>query len=264
MKIYKIINDENEEEVGVLLYYEKCREYIVELKENLDEWTAPLMFAHFVKKKIYTIPREYSFLWVKERVIPSGRQNIGQILKKYKMDSYDEMKLLELSSGRCSQDSLYIKKTDEIPDYVLNRRCNITDCSICGNNSVLCFFENGEVKKVDLRKLTNIDKVTTVIKNRGVFESCMVGTGGYFLTFNDSIDIPAYAIYEAGVTIPLTKDDFIIFAKRNLLDTSESCEMLNCSRQNLSYMLAHQMLHPVKADVKGNLYLKGEVLANRW
>jgi len=92
----------------------------------------------------------------------------------------------------------------------------------------------------------------------------MVGTGGYFITFNDSIDISASVIYDAGATIPLTRDDFIIFAKKNLLDTSECCEMLECSRQNVSYMVSQQMLSPVKNDVKGNLYLKGEVLANRW
>ena len=264
MKVYNIINDENEEVIGTLLYYEKCHDFIVELKDNLDEWTAPLMFSGFVKKKIYTIPREYSFLWVKERVIPSGRQNIVQILKNHKMDSYDEMKLLELSGGRCSQDSLYIKKTDEIPDYILKRRCNITECSICGDNSILCFFENGEVKKVDLNELKHINKVTNVIKNRNLFESCMVGTGGYFITFNDSIDISASVIYDAGATIPLTRDDFILFTKKNLLDTSECCEMLECSRQNVSYMVSQKMLTPVKNDVKGNLYLKGEVLANRW
>jgi len=43
-------------------------------------------------------PRDLSFLWVKERIIPSGRQNISAILKNHKMDAYDEMKFLELSS----------------------------------------------------------------------------------------------------------------------------------------------------------------------
>ena len=59
------------------------------------------------KKKIYTIPRDISFLWVKERVIPSGRQNIKAILTQHHMETYDEIVILEISEGRCSQDSLY-------------------------------------------------------------------------------------------------------------------------------------------------------------
>ena len=36
--------------------------------------------------------------------------------------------------------------------------------------------------------------------------------------------------------------------------------MLECSRQNLAYMLNKDILKPIKEDVKGNLYLKGDVL----
>lgn len=48
MKIYEILDEENRSSVGVLLYYEKKREFIVELQESLDEWTAPLLFSGLV------------------------------------------------------------------------------------------------------------------------------------------------------------------------------------------------------------------------
>ena len=118
MKIFEIIDEENKLLAGILLYYEKEGTCIIELPEYLDEWTAPLLFASYVKKKIYTIPRDISFLWVKERVIPSGRQNIKSILAQHHMESYDEMKFLEISAGRCSQDSLYIRKIDDLPEFV--------------------------------------------------------------------------------------------------------------------------------------------------
>ena len=70
MRIYEILDSENEMSVGILQYYEKEQTYIIELQEYLDEWSAPLLFTSYVKKNIYTIPREISFLWVKERVIP--------------------------------------------------------------------------------------------------------------------------------------------------------------------------------------------------
>lgn len=158
----------------LLFYYEKEKNCIVELPEYLDEWTAPLLFTSYVKRKIYTIPRGISSLWVKERVIPSGRQNIKDILAQHHLQSYDEMKFLEISEGRCSQDNLYIKKIDELPDFVIKRQ------------------------------------------------------------------------------------------QKNILDTTESCSMLECSRQNISYMVSQGQLAPVKEEVRGNLYLKGDVLRTMW
>lgn len=92
----------------------------------------------------------------------------------------------------------------------------------------------------------------------------MVGTGGCFITFNDSIDIPADALYEAGITLPLSLNDIISFAPNNLLDTSDSCTLLNCTRQNVSYLAKRSQLTPAKENVNGNLYLKGDVLRNMW
>ena len=87
--------------------------------------------------------------------------------------------------------------------------------------------------------------------------------GGYYLTFNDSVDIPAEKIYKLGMTIPLKRDDFITFLD-NILDTSESCKLLNCSRQNLSYLVKQKQLTIAKPNVSGNLFMKGDVLRNQW
>ena len=45
MRIFAIMDTERAENLGTLLYYEKEKTFIVELKNDLDEWTAPLMFA---------------------------------------------------------------------------------------------------------------------------------------------------------------------------------------------------------------------------
>ncbi|WP_073387450.1 hypothetical protein WAA20_01880 [Butyrivibrio fibrisolvens] len=128
MKIFEIIDDDNNLSIGTLLYYKKAKDFYIELVETLDEWTAPLLLTAYVKHGIYTIPRDISKLWVCERIIPSNRQNIGSILTTHKLKAYDEMKFLELSEGRCSQDSLYIKKIDSLPEYVHNRNLqNLTD-----------------------------------------------------------------------------------------------------------------------------------------
>lgn len=122
MKIFHIMDEENKLLVGVLFYEEKERTCHIELPEYLDEWTAPLLFNGYIKQKIYSIPQDLSLLWVEERVIPSGRQNLQSILEHHRIDGYDEIKFLEIPEGRCSQDSLYIKESNEVPDFVKGRQ----------------------------------------------------------------------------------------------------------------------------------------------
>lgn len=265
MKIYEILDSETELSIGVLQYYERERSCVIELRNYLDEWSAPLLFTGYVKRKIYTMPRDISFLWVKERVIPSGRQNINEILKNHRLPRYDEMKMLEISSGRCSQDSLYIKELDSLPEFVKERKKhNLLDCVMCEKNTVLCFFADNTVKKIALEQIAESDGVDKVMKNNALFESGEVGTDGYCLTFNHSIDIPAYELYKIEKSIPMCRSDFDNFIRKNILDTTESCHLLECTRQNIAYMIRKQMVSPVKAEVKGNLYLKGDILKNKW
>lgn len=262
MKAFEISDIKSKKHIGILLYYEKEKTFIVELKTGISEWDAPLLFSGFVKKGIYTIPRDISYAWISERVIPSGRQNISDILNRYHMKEYDEIKLLELSEGKCSQDDLYLKKTDVLPDYVLKRKkYNLTDFFLLDGMHALCFFEDETVRKIDLKKLGLPEHITG---NRDLLDTCKVGCGGYYLTINDSIDISAAPLYEKSVIIPLSVNDFKTFIRENVCDTSGACEMLNCSRQNLSYLIKQEQIHTVKKDVNGNLFLKGEILRNMW
>ncbi len=260
MRIYELIGSKT---LGVLLYYEKDKTFIIELDESLDEWSAPLMFAGLVKKGIYTIQRRDAFRWVNERIIPSGRQNIASILANHKLFEYDEMKMLELSGGVSSQDDIRIKKTDDLPDYVGKRmRQNLTDVFVSGD-SLVCFFADESVKRVNLRDL-NDDGANKVLSNRTLLQDCSLGAGGYYVTFRDSVDIPTGLLYEHGRKLPVTKEDFLAFVKHDVCDTKEVCNALGCSRQNVSYMVKQDMLPALKTDVKGNLFLKGDVLRSRW
>lgn len=265
MKIFEIIDAELELSMGVLLYYEKEKTCIIELQEYLDEWTAPLLFTSYVKQHIYTIPRDISRLWVQERVIPSGRQNIKAILAHHNLKEYDEMIFLEISDGKCSQDSLYIKKIESLPEYVLVRtEHNIEECVMSEKQRLLCFFVDGTVKKIDLADICEVEGVDKIIKNDKLYQSGKVGTGGYFITFNDSIDLPSRILYERGERIPLCLGDFTAFVQNNVIDTTQSCNILQCSRQNVAYMVSHKQMSPIKEDVRGNLYLKGDVIRNQW
>lgn len=265
MKVYDIIDGELERSIGTLLYYEKEKSFIMELMNDLDEWTAPLLTTSLVKQGIYTIPKDVSFAWVSGRVIPSGRQNIGAILNRHHLKEYDEMKFLEISKGRCSQDAIHIRPIDELPKYVIERQeKNITQVTPLEGFRLLCFFEDGVTKLIDCSRFSDQYDMDKIISNEGLFQSATVGTGGYSVTFADTMDLPAAPLYDMGDEIPLSCRDFITFLQINVLDTTQSCDFLGCSRQNLLYFVRQQKLRAVKNDVKGNLYLKGDIIRLNW
>ena len=129
---------------------------------------------------------------------------------------------------------------------------------------LLCFFVDKTVKIIDLAAICEVEGIDTIIRNEKLYQSGKVGTGGYFVTFNDSIDISASLLYERGERIPLRLGDFTAFVQNNVIDTTQSCNILQCSRQNVAYMVSHQQMIPIKEDVRGNLYLKGDVIRNQW
>ena len=47
--------------------------------------------------------------------------------------------------------------------------------------------------------------------------------------------------------------------EKNVVDTSTACDMLQCSRQNLSYLVNERKIEPIIYGTKENLYLKGEI-----
>lgn len=82
--------------------------------------------------------------------------------------------------------------------------------------------------------------------------------------FNGSIDIPAAALYGTGFELPISVEDLKAVARKNILSTAEACNLLECTRQNVAYMVNQQQLEPLKKEDTGSLYLKGELLQTRW
>lgn len=249
--------------IGYLFYFEKAENFIIELCADLEEWDAPLLFQKMVREKKYTIPTDVSLMWVKERVVPSGRQNIGTILKNHKLKEYSEMALLNLSKGRCSQDSCYIVEIQEeqIPSDIKDRmKKNIRECFPVEGNQMVCLFKDNAVKKINLSLLIGqYQELSHVLKNKMLLDSMKVGPGGYSVIFNDSIEIAVSDIRRIGQVIPLTAEDFYNFVSRNVLDTTRTCEMLQCSRQNISYLVKEKKITPIICGTKENLYLKGDM-----
>ena len=82
--------------LSILVYDEDRKEFTIDIPEDVTEQEAPFMMSLFVERGIRHIGPEWSIRWIRERVVPSSRQNIGQILREH--------------DGRSCQDECYIEE----------------------------------------------------------------------------------------------------------------------------------------------------------
>lgn len=249
--------------IGYLFYYEKAESFVIELCEDMDKWEAPILFQGLVEQGIYTIPTEISLMWVRERIIPSGRQNIGMILKNHNLKEYSEWAMLFLSKGYCSQDACYIKEiTDEdVPESIRNRlNKNVLECFWAEDDYLICLFKDDTVRRIDFTDIAiKYCELFHVLNNEKLKESIKVDVGGYGISFNDSIKISTLVLRSNGTQLPLTARDFLRFTTQNVVDTGTACDMLQCSRQNLHYLVKERKLVPLFCGTKENMYLKADI-----
>lgn len=270
MKIFAIRNefDNAHKDLAYLLYYEKDKRFYIELPEDADPWETPLLLSSTLKKGQKTVNAYWSRMWVQQRIVPTDRQNLGQVLKSNHLSEYDEFSLLMLANGRCAQDDYYLAPVDEkeLPDSLLRRfHKKVEDVVPLNEYNLLIFFRDGAVKKWNAQKyLCNNNAFGLIVKRDDLFQSVCVQTGGHGICWGEQLAIPADTLYEEGKKIPLTYDDICSFVKNRVVNSAEAAELLDCSRQNIEDLVRRGKLHPVKTDAKSKLFLKSEILQRKW
>ncbi len=129
---------------------------------------------------------------------------------------------------------------------------------------LLVFFEDGAVKKFDVKKLFEQWPEYRALENESLFKKIKVEAGGYGISWNEELDCSEGELYQNGVDVPLQLDDFRAFAENNLISTHEASCLLECSKQNIDDLVRRKKLHPIKKDQRYNLFLKCEVVARIW
>ncbi len=270
MKIFAVKNEYLENmTVAYLVYYEKKKKFFIELLEENDEWQTPIYLVPFKRKKEMTVNSYYSRNWVEQRIVPHDRQNITQILKKNGLKLYDEMSLLTLANGRCAQDELYIEETDydSLPYNVKKRYDHrVDDVVSLSDNRILVFFMNRTVKVCDLNKI--IKKDSSLYRMLSVHpkevDNVNIQVGGYGIFWDEDMFIGSEELYSKGEYVPLAKEDFDYSVSKRVVNTAEACEILNCSRQNIEYLISKNKLTPVKENEKGKLFLRSDIEKREW
>lgn len=128
------------------------------------------------------------------------------------------------------------------------------------NMNLLVFFENGVIKKFDVKPIIKDFPEFQALENEDIFNLVQVEPGGYGIIWNSELDCSEGELWENGVEIPLDTDDFTSYVKYNTLVSSEATELLNCSRQNLDSYIRRGRLKPIKESQRSKLFLKTDVL----
>lgn len=265
MKIFAIRENNINENIGYLFYYEKSKECYIELMDNLNEWNVPLILSSLYKNGFRTINSYWTKVWISQRIVPKDRQNIGQILKDNKLKYYDEFELLLLSKGRCEQDDYYLEEInkDDLPKKILDRfEIKIEDILVLKDNKLLLFFKNKKVKLFDLKEYVLEHKEFEIVNK--YIKEVQILVGGYGIYWDSNLEIMDYVLYDLGKAINPTKDIFIDYIKNSVLTTAEVVELLNCSRQYVNELVKNDKLHPIKSSEKNTLFLKSEVIKLNW
>lgn len=128
------------------------------------------------------------------------------------------------------------------------------------NMNLLVFFENGVIKKFDVKPIIKDFPEFHSLENEDIFNLVHVEPGGYGISWTPELDCSEGELWENGVEIPLDTDDFTSYVKYNTLVSSEATELLNCTRQNLDSYIRRGRLKPIKESQRSKLFLKTDVL----
>ena len=109
MKEYRIVNKRSRNtKLASLIYDDNKKEFHIVIPRHQNEKKLPMLLKASVQKNIYEMGADISMAWVRNRIIPCERQNIGHFLKSYGMDSYREDLILEKTEGRSIQDDYMV------------------------------------------------------------------------------------------------------------------------------------------------------------
>lgn len=249
--------------MGYLFYYERSRRFYAELLKNLDEWTAPFVFAGFVKRGIYSIDSDWTMSFVRQRIIPYDRQNLGAVLKANKLREYDEYKLLQMSEGRCAQDELFLvrcKESDVVSDIQDRLKEKVRDVLPMEELKIMVFFMDDTSRIINIgRMLADDRRFANIFKDDGLFQNVKASPGGNGIEWGEERFISAEILRHAGEDAHINYNELLTFVRKRVIDTTEAAGLLNCSRQYIGQLSSKGRITPLKCGSNNSLFLKCDI-----
>lgn len=268
MKICKVVDESmDQRDVGYLFYYENEDAFVIELSDDLSCEEVSIFFEPFVERGELTLNSKWSKYWVSQRVVPTDRQNLGQILRDNKLKDYNKYRLLMLGHGRCAQDDYAVIKVDasELPAWVKERmKKRIEFCASISSGRVVTIFNDGTIRIFDKGRIdvdeANVDTAKEHAASEELTsEAVRLAPCGVAINIGKSASINAREIYESTKPLPLRREDLRTLMSQYIVDTKDVCEELGCSRQYVHQLTQNDELVAFKEDTKTTLYTKSDI-----
>lgn len=105
---FKVID--NDKPLAELTYEVDTKTFHLSIYKDTPLRELPLMLDVYASEGEYELSAEKSLRWVRARIIPPNRANIGEILRGFGMEEYDEFEMLYKLKGICCQDDMTIEE----------------------------------------------------------------------------------------------------------------------------------------------------------
>ena len=125
---------------------------------------------------------------------------------------------------------------------------------------LLVIFNNNVVKIFDVKQIIPNYPEYASLENEDLFSLVQVEPGGYGVAWTSELDASEGDLWENGIELPLTVEDITLFVRRNIMNTSEVSDLLQCSRQNVEDLIRRKKLEPIKTFQKGKLFLRADII----
>jgi len=265
MKIYSI-RDKTVGDYDLAYFYmnERTGDCCIELCDGVDEWDLPFILDYYAKKGEKSIDMQHTMEFIRQRIIPPDRQNIGSVLKDNGLEEYDEIKLFVLADGRCAQDECYIRRImmKDLPDYIIERMGHyIETVVVTENGDYLIGFRNNEIailskEDENLLKERCYARMIAYVDKLGINVSGM----GNYLSIGGHDCISGEYAYKHGRKLTAKMSDLQKLALQSIMSTQDVCETLGCSRQNVNDLVRRGKLTPIEANNRNMIFSKSEVM----
>ena len=195
------------------------------------------------------------------------RQNLGEVLRENGLSDYDELRLLELTEGRCSQDACYLvpRALGELPTWYAERTSQrLRDVFALSDFRLMALFRSGEVVWLSARELLADRRVfARILQDEEVFRRAALQAGGHGVRWGEQLALSSEELLRAGHPLPLSAEDVALVARQALCGTAEVMQVLGCTRQNVSDLVRRGRLSSYKVDGRMQLFLRSDVLDRR-
>lgn len=106
---FYVKNEGSPEVLAVLEYAHDTHIFALHISRDLPK-NAPLFLTAYANTGFYDLTPEQAIVWVRNRIVPPNRANIGEILASYGLNKYDEFEIIRKTKGYCPQDDLYLEE----------------------------------------------------------------------------------------------------------------------------------------------------------